>query len=145
MKTNIQVDFQICISVPLITLSHILFVFSTHVHLCSTSVHSCFCRTHLCSTCVQSCSHVFNISSLVFSLVFYHTCYFSEKQVFSCEYCKNFKNSYFYRTPPVAASIQYRSNITGKLVFKDTTKACRLCFEQVILPILNLHVSSIVY
>ena len=26
-------------------------------------------------------------------------------QVFSCEFCKISKNTYFYRTPPVAASI----------------------------------------
>ena len=25
-------------------------------------------------------------------------------QVFSCEYCKIFNNSFFYRSPPVAAS-----------------------------------------
>ena len=29
---------------------------------------------------------------------------FTEKQVFSCEYCKIFKNSFFYRTPLAAAS-----------------------------------------
>ena len=27
------------------------------------------------------------------------------RQVFSCEYCKIFKNSFFYRTPLVAASV----------------------------------------
>ena len=26
-------------------------------------------------------------------------------QVFSYEFCKNFKNTFFYRTPPVAASV----------------------------------------
>ena len=26
-------------------------------------------------------------------------------QVFSCEYCEIFNNSFFYRTPPVAVSI----------------------------------------
>ena len=26
-------------------------------------------------------------------------------QVFTCEYCKNFKNSFFYRTPLMAASV----------------------------------------
>ena len=25
--------------------------------------------------------------------------------MFSCEYCKNFKDSFFYRTPPVAAFV----------------------------------------
>ena len=25
-------------------------------------------------------------------------------QVFSCEFCENFKNTFFYRTPPKAAS-----------------------------------------
>ena len=29
-------------------------------------------------------------------------------QVFSCEYCQIFKNSFFYRTPPVAASVSYK-------------------------------------
>ena len=28
---------------------------------------------------------------------------FNKVQVFSCEYCQIFKNSFFYRTPPVAA------------------------------------------
>ena len=32
-------------------------------------------------------------------------------QVFSCEYCKIFKNSFFYRTPPVAASVVCISNV----------------------------------
>ena len=26
-------------------------------------------------------------------------------QVFSCEFCEIFKNTFFYRTPPVAASV----------------------------------------
>ena len=37
-----------------------------------------------------------------------HLCNFIKKetlaQVFSCEFCKNFKNIFFYRTPPVPAS-----------------------------------------
>ena len=28
-------------------------------------------------------------------------------QLFSCEYCRIFKNSFIYRTPPVAASIPF--------------------------------------
>ena len=31
-------------------------------------------------------------------------------QVFSCEICKNFKNTFFYRTPSVAASVKRDSN-----------------------------------
>ena len=27
--------------------------------------------------------------------------------MFSCEYCEMYKNSYFHRTPPVAASVEY--------------------------------------
>ena len=30
----------------------------------------------------------------------------SQTQVFVCEYCKNFKNAYFYGTPTVAASVR---------------------------------------
>ena len=29
-------------------------------------------------------------------------------QVFSCEFCEIFKNTYFYRTPLVAASVLFR-------------------------------------
>ena len=29
-------------------------------------------------------------------------------QVFSCEFCEIFKNTYFYRTPPVAASVRIK-------------------------------------
>ena len=29
-------------------------------------------------------------------------------QVFSCEFCEIFKNTFFYRTPPVAASVSLR-------------------------------------
>ena len=36
-------------------------------------------------------------------------------QVFSCEFCKIFKSTSFFRTPPVAASVQlYRTWITQK-------------------------------
>ena len=31
-------------------------------------------------------------------------------QVFSCDICKNFKNTCFYRTPAVAASVKYFIN-----------------------------------
>ena len=34
----------------------------------------------------------------------------------SCEYCKNFKNSFFHKTPPVAASEKFKNfpvNISG--------------------------------
>ena len=31
-------------------------------------------------------------------------------EVFSCEYCQIFKNSFFYRTPPVAASVSYKGH-----------------------------------
>ena len=45
-------------------------------------------------------------------------------QVFSCEFCEISKNTYFYRTPPVAASVLFQnwgseSNISCKL---DCTK-----------------------
>ena len=32
-------------------------------------------------------------------------------QTFSCEFCKNFKNTFFYRTPPVAAFILCKINL----------------------------------
>ena len=32
-------------------------------------------------------------------------------QVFSCEFCENFENNFFYRTPPAIASIPFQSNI----------------------------------
>ena len=35
----------------------------------------------------------------------------SPTQVFSCEYCKLFKNSFFYRTPQVTASVLWTITI----------------------------------
>ena len=46
--------------------------------------------------------------NLFFNKVAGATCNFIKKealsQVFSCEFCEIFKNSFFYRTPPLAAS-----------------------------------------
>ena len=43
--------------------------------------------------------------------VLYQPCNFTKKeplaQVFSCEFCKISKNTFFYRIPPVAASEAY--------------------------------------
>ena len=36
-------------------------------------------------------------------------------QMFSCEYCEIFKNSFCYRTPPVAASVESKSEIDETL------------------------------
>ena len=36
-------------------------------------------------------------------------------QVFSCEFCKIFKNTFFYRTPPVAASNETSSRDSEKV------------------------------
>ena len=33
--------------------------------------------------------------------------------MFSCEYCEIFKNTFFYRTPPVAASETLSMNVRG--------------------------------
>ena len=42
----------------------------------------------------------------------------SPAHVFSCEYCEIFKNSFFYRTPPVAASRDIQASyITPKRKF----------------------------
>ena len=40
-------------------------------------------------------------------------------QVFSCQFCKNFKNTFFYRTPPVAASEVYFSSHQRNIVFES--------------------------
>ena len=40
-------------------------------------------------------------------------------QVVSCEYCEIFKNTIFYRTPPVAASVGIASYL-GITLLKDT-------------------------
>ena len=49
-------------------------------------------------TVAQSCSVKKNVEA----------CNFIKKQtlvqVFFCEFCENFKNTFFYRTPPVVAS-----------------------------------------
>ena len=37
-------------------------------------------------------------------------------QVFSCEFCEIFKNTFFYRTPPVTASISTSSKSTIKTI-----------------------------
>ena len=46
--------------------------------------------------------------SLLFNLIIASTCNFIKKetlaQVFPCEFCEIFQNTYFYRTPLVAAS-----------------------------------------
>ena len=36
-------------------------------------------------------------------------------RMFSCEYCEIFKNSFCYRTPPVAASVESKSEIDETL------------------------------
>ena len=36
-------------------------------------------------------------------------------QVFSCEYCKIFKNKFFYRAPPVAASAYSEASQTSNV------------------------------
>ena len=49
-------------------------------------------------------------------------------QVFSCEICKISKNTVFYRTPPVAASVQFHELLAEQLV--DTRELCCLFKKQ---------------
>ena len=93
------------------------------LYLCSLAFYSCSLVFYSCSLVFLSCSlmlYLCSILLLVFnlcSLVFQPACYFSEKQVFSCEYCEIFKNSFLWNTFGGCFYLVYRSNITGKLVF----------------------------
>ena len=49
---------------------------------------------------------------------------------FSCEYCKIFRNTFFYRTPPVAASDKIRTKPVTQL-HKINGKKCTLQFLDV--------------
>ena len=42
---------------------------------------------------------------------------FYKKVVFSCEFCEISKNTYFYRTPPVAASAFPNKQLLANLPF----------------------------
>ena len=44
---------------------------------------------------------------------------FTPTQAFSCEICKIFKSTFFYRTPPVAASASCSSKSTSKFCVLD--------------------------
>ena len=68
-----------------------------------------------------------NLQESTFARAFLHknaglpqTCNFFKKealaQVFSCEFCKVFRNTFFYRTTPVAASVN------------NTPSALHICF-----------------
>ena len=46
-------------------------------------------------------------------------------QVFSCEFCEIFKNTFIHKTPPVAAFVSYCTAIHNMLLFK----ACILGME----------------
>ena len=48
----------------------------------------------------------------------------SSTQVFSCEYCEIFKNSFFYRTPPVAASV---SSILQEIMWQNELRFSFFC------------------
>ena len=45
-------------------------------------------------------------------------------QVFSCEYCEIFRNSFFHRTPPVAASLLVQERFIDVLWYVCTIKRC---------------------
>ena len=53
-----------------------------------------------------------NTCARIYFLIKLQACNFIKKetlaQVFSCVFCKNFQNTFFYRTPPVAASLSTR-------------------------------------
>ena len=44
--------------------------------------------------------------------------------MFSCEYCETFKNSFFYRTPPVAAFVALRDTNWLFLLYCFVTRKC---------------------
>ena len=56
-------------------------------------------------------------------------------QVFSCKYCKTFMNSFFHRTPLVAASekYEYRTHML------DLLKDCYKCF---LLSLIKIHLNE---
>ena len=60
----------------------------------------------------------------------YQACNFIKKetlaQVFSCEFCKIFKNTFFYRTHPVAASIPLEPKFRMFIINGYYTKSKRL-------------------
>ena len=50
-------------------------------------------------------------------------------QVLSCEFCEIFKNTFSYRTPPVAASVRLRSNLKN-LKYAEALKVCCKIFTS---------------
>ena len=54
----------------------------------------------------------FSVSQRIFVLLLSYHWYIVRtlKQEFSCEFCEIFKNTFFYRTPPVAASVAISQN-----------------------------------
>ena len=54
----------------------------------------------------------------------------TQTQVFFCEYCKIFKNSFFYRTLPVAASEVYERTLSLFLVDKASFLKLREIYQQ---------------
>ena len=44
-------------------------------------------------------------------------------QVFSCEFCECSKNTFFYRTPPVAASVKNYEQKLSQIVSKSKSKS----------------------
>ena len=64
---------------------------------------ACLLKNFTISTEKNTCVRVSFLTKL--------QCNFIKKEtlteVFSCKYCEIFKNSFFYRTPPVAASVEF--------------------------------------
>ena len=54
----------------------------------------------------------------------------TQTQVFFCEYCKIFKNSFFYRTLPVAASEVYERTLSLFLVDKASFLKLREIYNK---------------
>ena len=56
-------------------------------------------------------------------------------QVFSCEFCEIFKNTFSYVTPPMAAS----EGLIFLLVFLHKDSICPLKFRSILIPKSFLH------
>ena len=82
MKTEILVDFQICIRVPLNALSQMFMERKIWNFLSKSQPYSYHNLAEACNFIKKE----------------------SLAQVFSCEFCKISKNTFFYGIPPVAAS-----------------------------------------
>ena len=64
-------------------------------------------------------------------------------QVFSCRYCEIFKNSFFFRTPPVAASeIMIFPNSLNLVYVKPLHRKGRKDFKENVKPVSIFLVSS---